>query len=121
MDDNDTHNPGYKYNEWEMRGTPVRLEFGAKDFTAEEVRVVVRHSGRKFQSAQAGLAENCKQLLNEIHQEMYNKALEARETHLKNASNWDEFMQALNNRDIVLADWCDEKACEERVKDQSKE
>ena len=52
---------------------------------------------------------------------MYNKALEARETHLKNATNWDEFMAALNNRDIVLADWCDEVECEERVKDQSKE
>ena len=52
---------------------------------------------------------------------MYDKALQARERHLKNASNWDEFMSALNNRDIVLADWCDCVECEERIKDLSKE
>lgn len=52
---------------------------------------------------------------------MYDKALQARESHLKNASNWDEFMGALNNRDIVLADWCDCVECEERIKDLSKE
>jgi|Transcript_13341 prolyl-tRNA synthetase len=52
---------------------------------------------------------------------MYNKALQARESHLKNAANWDEFMAGMNNKDIVLADWCDEKECEERIKDLSKE
>jgi len=62
-----------------------------------------------------------KELLVELHQQMYNKALLAREDHLKTATNWDEFMTALNNRDIILADWCDEVECEERVKEQSKE
>lgn len=52
---------------------------------------------------------------------MYEKALNARAEHLKNVANWDDFMAAMNNRDIVLADWCDQKACEERIKDQSKE
>ena len=52
---------------------------------------------------------------------MYDKAAAARDNHLKTATNFDEFMTALNNRDIVLADWCDEVECEERVKDTSKE
>lgn len=52
---------------------------------------------------------------------MYQKAAEARDSHLKTATNWDEFMTALNNRDIVLADWCDTVECEEYVKDTSKE
>lgn len=52
---------------------------------------------------------------------MYEKATIARDHHLKNVSTWDEFMTALNNRDICLADWCDEKSCEERIKDLSKE
>ena len=52
---------------------------------------------------------------------MYEKATQARDEHLKNVSNWEEFMSALNNRDICLADWCDEKECEERIKDRSKE
>ena len=45
IDDSDVHNPGYKFNEWEMRGTPVRLELGMRDIQANEVKVVVRHSG----------------------------------------------------------------------------
>ena len=52
---------------------------------------------------------------------MYQKAEAARDEHLRTVSNWDEFMAALNNRDICLADWCDEKECEERIKDVSKE
>ena len=49
VDDSETHNPGYKFNEWEMRGVPVRLELGMRDINASEVKVVVRHSGEKFQ------------------------------------------------------------------------
>ena len=71
VDDSDTHNPGYKFNEWEVRGTPVRMELGANDIAANEVRCVVRHSGQKFQAAQEGLATAMKTLLDTIHQEMY--------------------------------------------------
>ena len=52
---------------------------------------------------------------------MYEKATVARDEHLKTVENWDDFMAALGKKDIVLADWCDEVACEERIKDQSKE
>ena len=47
IDDSDNHNPGFKYNFWEVRGTPVRLELGSKDFEKNEVRCAVRHSGEK--------------------------------------------------------------------------
>lgn len=52
---------------------------------------------------------------------MYKKAESARDEHLKNIDNWDDFMEALNHRNICLADWCDQKACEEAIKDRSKE
>ena len=52
---------------------------------------------------------------------MYEKATVARDEHLKTVDNWDDFMAALGKKDIVLADWCDKVACEERIKDQSKE
>lgn len=48
VDDTPNHNPGFKFNHWEVRGTPVRVELGMKDFTKQEVRVVIRHSGEKF-------------------------------------------------------------------------
>ena len=121
VDSSDTHNPGYKFNEWEMRGVPVRIELGGQDMAKSEVKVVIGHSGQKFFSAWEGLAGSMAELLQTIHGEMYAKATAARDEHLKNVSNWDEFMSALNNRDICLADWCDQKSCEERIKDQSKE
>ena len=61
------------------------------------------------------------ELLETIHQEMYNKALEARDSHLTTVDNWDDFMGALNKRHIVLADWCDTEKCEDKIGDQSKE
>lgn len=121
VDSSDTHNPGYKFNEWEMRGVPVRLELGGQDMAKSEMRVVIRHSGEKFQTSWEGLAGSMTELLQTIHGQMYEKATVARDQHLKNVSTWDEFMSSLNNRDICLADWCDEKSCEERIKDQSKE
>lgn len=104
-----------------MRGTPVRIELGARDLESSEVKVVVRHSGQKFQAAQATLAETMGNLLNDIHDQMYQKATAARDEHLKTVNTWAEFMTALNSRNICLADWCDEKECEERIKDQSKD
>ena len=86
-----------------------------------EVKCVVRSTGKKFQSPWEGLGEAMKELVLSIHNEMYVKATAARDSHLKTVNNWDELMSALNNSDICLADWCDQKSCEERIKDQSKE
>ena len=49
VDDRENHNPGFKFNSWEVKGTPIRLELGAKDIAAGEVKCAVRHSGAKFQ------------------------------------------------------------------------
>ena len=121
VDDSDVHNPGYKFNHWEVKGTPVRVELGARDMQNCEVKIAIRHSGEKFQAPWEGLGAAMKDLVQTIHNQMYDKAFAARAEHLKTIASWDEFMAALNNRDICLADWCDEKECEERIKDVSKE
>jgi len=48
VDENPSHNPGFKFAHWEIRGTPVRIELGSKDFDKQEVKIVVRHSQQKF-------------------------------------------------------------------------
>jgi len=60
-------------------------------------------------------------LLNKIHTDMYDKAKAARDSHLKHANNWKDFMDALNAKNICLAPWCDTVACEKKIKDHSKE
>lgn len=100
---------------------PLRYELGAKDFEKNEVRVAVRHDGRKFQMKWDNIALESLALLDKLHHEMFNKALEARNSHLKEVDNYKDFMEALDGRNICLAPWCDCKACEERIKQQSKD
>jgi len=67
VDDRTNYSPGWKYNHWELKGVPLRIELGPKDLEKEEVRAVVRHNGTKFQIQWANLAEKVKnQILNSI-------------------------------------------------------
>ena len=121
FDDRENYNPGWKYNHWEIKGVPIRLELGKKDYEKQEVRVVRRDNGDKLQMKWASLSEEIPKLLNQIHDDMYNRALKTRDERLKVAYNWDDFMTALNGKNIVLTPWCDEGVEEEKVKDKSKE
>jgi prolyl-tRNA synthetase len=100
-DDRDNYNPGWKFNHWELKGTPIRIELGKKDYEKQEVRVVRRDNGEKVQMKWETLAVEIPKLLNQIHEDMYQRALKNRDEHLKEASNWEEFMNALNGRNIV--------------------
>lgn len=67
------------------------------------------------------IGQSMNNLLEEIHDTMYKKALQSRENHTKHVSNWEQFMEALDNKYICLAPWCDTVKCEEGVKARSKE
>lgn len=121
VDDSEVHNPGFKFNYWELRGSPIRLELGVKDFEKEEVKVVVRYSGEKFQASWTGLAAGMVDQMEKIQSGMYNKAKQSREDHISHVKNWEDFMTALAKRDVCLAPWCDTVACEVVVKDRAKE
>ena len=97
--DDSNKKPGFKFNEWELKGTPVRIEFGSKDFEAEQVTVAIRHegvNGKKFAVKWDNLSEEMSALLPKIHKDMYEKALKAREDNTETVDNWDDFMRALN-------------------------
>ena len=120
VDDTDK-NPGFKFNAWELKGTPVRLELGPKDFKKESVYCAIRHSGEKFSAGWKNLAGEMQELLTKIHDDMYKKACAARADHMINIDNWKDFMAALGDRNICLADWCDTVDCEVKIKEQSKQ
>lgn len=122
LDDRENYNPGWKYNHWEQKGVPIRIEIGEKDAKNKEVRCCKRHDGVKMQLPQGEtLLEEITKLLDVIHTEMYNKALKAREDHVKKVDNWKDFMEALGDRNLCLAPWCNIQECEVEVKDRSKE
>ena len=121
FDDRDNYNPGWKFNHWELKGTPIRLELGKKDFEKQEVRCVRRDTGEKTQLKWSDLPQVIPALLNQIHNDMYENARRTRDEHMKVAYNWDDFMGALNGRNIVLTPWCNEGEEEEKVKERTKE
>lgn len=63
VDSSETHNPGFKFASWEVKGIPARLELGMKDYEKEEVRVAVRHSGKKFQAKWANIEDQMREVL----------------------------------------------------------
>ncbi|MGG4395428.1 proline--tRNA ligase [Paenibacillus thiaminolyticus] len=120
MDDRSDISPGWKFNEYEMRGVPVRLEIGPRDIENGVCVLVSRVSGEKRIVEQSKLAEEVKRMLNDVHQEMYERARQFRDDHFYSVDTIDE-MKALmeEKRGFTLAGWCGSEACEKHVKDET--
>ena len=116
----DNYTPGWKFNHWEIKGVPIRFELGPKDLERDEVRVVVRHNGKKTQYAIATLVESIPKLLNQIHSEMLAAARVRHDEHLKVIDqNWDQVLPALDDKNFVLIPWCERPSCEKEIKERT--
>lgn len=121
VDDRENYKPGWKFNHWEVKGVPIRLEIGTKDLEKNEVKVVRRFDNNKYQASTDGIAEKLLEELDNIQSQMYERAVQERDQRIKKADNWETFMSELNSRNLVLTPWCDAETCEDNVKDKSKE
>ena len=81
IDDRDSKNPGNKFAHWELRGIPIRIEIGKQEVSKGEIRFAKRNDGQKGNFAVADLTAKIEQMLKDIHNEMYQKALQARINH----------------------------------------
>ena len=115
----DNYTPGWKYNHWELRGVPIRLEIGPKDIAKNETRSVRRDTGQVAQLSLDNLGTQISGMLEQIQQDMFNKAKQVRDECLVRLETWDKFVETLNNKCLVLAPWCEEVECEEAVKEKS--
>ncbi|HZG80644.1 MAG TPA: proline--tRNA ligase [Brevibacillus sp.] len=120
--------PGWKFNEWEMRGVPIRLEIGPRDVENGQVILARRDTGEKVTVPIAGAAEAVAKLLEEIQQNMYDKAVSFRDEHSHLEIDTLEQLHAhiaacesdKKPSGWVLAGWCGEDACEAKVKEETK-
>lgn len=107
LDDRDTQTPGWKFNEWELKGVPIRLEIGPKDIEKNQVVLVRRDNFEKSFVPMENLVETVKEMLDAVHDGMYQKALDMRDKHTHVAYNMDEFVDALENKKgFIKAMWC---------------
>ncbi|XP_015875925.1 proline--tRNA ligase, cytoplasmic [Ziziphus jujuba] len=110
------YSPGWKYSHWEMKGVPLRIEIGPKDLRNGQVRVVCRDNSAKIDVPVANLVEQVNQLLATIQQRLFEVAKQKRDACTQIVTTWDEFIEALGQRKLILAPWCDEKEVEKVVK-----
>ena len=113
--------PGWKFSEAEMRGIPLRLEVGPRDLQNGQCVVAKRVNGEKLTLAlDETLPEKLAHLLDEVHEEMYQKALKFRDEHITDVTTYEEFKDVLNNKGgHVKMPWCGDEACEVKIKEDT--
>ena len=123
IDDRENLSPGYKFNDWEMRGVPLRMEIGPKDVAKNSValarRDVAGKAGKQF-VAQEGLVETVRALLDDIQAGLLQQATEFRDSHLREITGgYDELIRVIRDDEWALAWFCGSAACEQRVKEDA--
>jgi prolyl-tRNA synthetase len=117
LDDRDSQTPGWKFNEWEMRGVPLRLEIGPKDIEKSQVVLARRDTREKSFTPMDGLAAHVEQLLVTIQKALLERAIKFRTEHTSETSSYDEFKQIMDGRPgFVISPWCGSAECEAAIK-----
>jgi prolyl-tRNA synthetase len=122
VDDRENLKPGFKYNEWELRGVPVRVELGPRDVAASQCVLARRVSGTSKETVPlAQAAVRIGEVLKEIQAFLFARALDHRKEHTTSVSTYDEFKQVLDGKGgFVRANWDGTKETEARIKEETK-
>ena len=119
LDDSDK-SPGWKFSEQEMRGFPMRIELGPRDIANGQAVLVRRDTGEKTTVSLDGIGESVKALLDEIQQNLYDRAKAFRDSHIYEAEDYETFRRIVEEKPgFVKADWCGDVACEEKIKEDT--
>ena len=120
-DDNDNNRPGWKFAEYEMKGVPVRLALGMRDLQNNVVEVARRDTKEKQTVSLDGITGYIKELLDQIQQNMFDKALAYRDSHITKADTWEEFERLLDEKGgFISAHWDGSAETEEAIKEKTK-
>ena len=120
-DDRTTQKPGFKFAEWELKGVPVRIAVGPKDLENGTFEVARRDTLTKEVVSAEGIVTYVNDLLEQIQTDLYNRALNYRDTHITEVNSFEEFKQILDGKGgFVSAHWDGTAATEEKIKDLTK-
>jgi prolyl-tRNA synthetase len=120
-DNRDTHKPGWKFAEYELKGVPVRLALGPRDLENGTIEIARRDTLEKKILPQENIASYIADLLDEIQKSIYAKALKFREENIRSVSNWNEFQDVLDNKGgFISAFWDGTAETEVKIKEETK-
>src|SRR5690606_24441565 len=120
-DDRDTQRPGYKFAEWELKGVPLRVAVGARDLQNGTVELARRDTQTKETVSQEGLAVAIENLLGIIQENIFQKALDYRNSHITEVNSYEEFKEVLEQKGgFISCHWDGTVETEKRVKEETK-
>jgi prolyl-tRNA synthetase len=112
--------PGWKFNEWELKGIPLRIEIGPRDFRERRVVLVRRDNGEKLSVKYEELIDHVKSVLEQIQNNLFDKAKKFLNDHTEKIQNYDQFKNVLLNKGGFLkACWCSKQECEDGIKNET--
>ncbi|XP_013779580.1 bifunctional glutamate/proline--tRNA ligase-like [Limulus polyphemus] len=115
----DNYSPGWKFNHWELKGVPLRVELGPRDIKQQQFVAVRRDTGEKMTLKMEEAVVVIKDLLDKIQNSLYQKALDDLNKYLTVSHEWEDFLEKLDNRCIIQSPFCGEGCCEEKIKKDS--
>jgi prolyl-tRNA synthetase len=121
FDNRDTHKPGWKFAEYELKGVPLRIAMGPRDLENGTVELARRDTLSKEVIAQDSIVDHVENLLKDIQVSLFDKAVQYRDEHITEVSNFDEFKEVLNSKGgFVSAHWDGTKETEDKIKELTK-
>ena len=119
LDDRDEYKPGWKYNEWELKGIPLRIELGPKDLDSGQVVMVRRDTGDKEFVKIEDIEMAVGMALDAIQKDLYNRAKEMFDESIIEVNDFEIFKKAISDRKLVKTTFCGEEECEDWIKDKT--
>ena len=119
LDDREGVSAGWKFNEWEMKGIPVRVEIGPQDVAKEQVVLVRRDTGKKEFVPFPKLKQRVGEVLEDIQQQLFTKAKDFISQNTVHATTLNDIQKAVQDRKLVLMPWCGTSSCEETLKEKA--
>ena len=120
LDDRTEYTPGWKFNEWELKGVPIRIEIGPRDVKLSQVTFARRDTYQKTARKEEEVVQATKQLLEEIQNNLYNMAKANLEEKTATVQNYDEFKKIIKEKGgFIKAAWCNKSKCEEKIKEET--
>jgi len=119
LDDREQLTPGFKFNDWEMKGIPIRIEIGPKDIAKNQVVLVRRHNRTKTSLNMDSLTEEISSELKNIQKEMFDAAKKILDERVVRVSEYQKFKEELDNGKMIDCSWCGNQTCEDKIKEET--
>src|SRR3989338_8931810 len=119
VDDREEYSPGWKFNEWEVKGVPVRLELGPRDLEQKQAALVRRDTGEKQALPLAGIEKEVDLILQQMQADLYSKAESMLKKSIVKINNLAEAVKHVQEKKMILAPWCETEVCETEFKEKT--